>query len=445
MRAFLRRGEVDRPRNALERQFIVEDTYSNRVRMQIKPFIAAAFCLATSSVAPGSPRLTVNGRVVDSAGKPIDRATVMVYHAGVKVGYSSLCPSCYEDCGKRTTTDATGFYTLAKLNSDLWFQLLVVREGYAPTFIKVANRAAPTTVLIVRPQITDLTRAVKGRVLDTAGNPVQDAVVTSEGVEDADSGVMVGTDPGLDPLAVTNDKGNFELVYSNPAKRMLLSVEARTLAPKFAVLTTGPNRQDIQLSKGATIRGRLVGDGKPVGNAEIGLIAQERGGFGPQFNIVGSPYSEVRVGTQEDGSFVISNVPTQVQWYVYAKMESVARRGATEPKACATTRPQEIVNVGDIQLRPGYHLKGRVLLSDGKSVREGMRVIIRSERVLDSQTVILDKSGRFEFLSLPKGKYSISPAVRGYSLGKGQSKVDTSIERDADDLVISLSPDPVAH
>jgi len=303
------------------------------------------------------------------------------------------------------------------------------------------------TVLIVRPQITDLTRAVKGRVLDTAGNPVQDAVVTSEGVEAyAEWRAMVGPPiPGLDPLAVTNDKGNFELVYLNPAKRMLLSVEARTLAPKFAVLTTGPNRQDIQLSKGATIRGRLVGDGKPVGNAEIGLIAQERGGFGPQFTIVGSPYSEVRVGTQEDGSFTISNVPTQVQWYVYAKMESVARRGATEPKACATTRPQEIVNVGDIQLRPGYYLKGRVLLSDGKSVREGMRVTISTERVWDSQTVILDKSGRFEFLSLPKGKYSISPAVRGYSLAKGQSEVDTSIERDADDLVISLSPDPVAH
>jgi uncharacterized GH25 family protein len=414
--------------------------------MQIKPFIAAAFWLATSAVAPGSPRLTVSGRVVDSVGKPLDKATVMVYHAGVKVGYSTFCPSCYEDCGKRTTTDATGFYTLAKLNSDLWFQLIVVREGYAPTFIKVANREAPTTVLIVRPQITDLTRAVKGRVLDKAGNAVQDAVVTSEGVEaDAEWRVMVGTTPALDPLAVTNDKGNFELVYSNPAKRMLLSVEARTLAPKFAVLTTGPNRQDIQLSEGATIRGRLVRDGKPVGNAEIGLIAQERGGFGPQFTIVGSPYSEVRVGTQEDGSFAISNVPTQVKWYVYAKMESVARRGATEPKACATTQPQEIVNVGDIQLRPGYHLKGRVLLTDGKSVREGMRVTISSERVRDSQTVILDKSGRFEFLSLPKGKYSILPAVSGYSLAKGQSEVDTSIERDADDLVISLSPDPVAH
>jgi hypothetical protein len=73
------------------------------------------------------------------------------------------------------------------------------------------------------------------------------------------------------------------------------------------------------------------------------------------------------------------------------------------------------------------------------------RVTISSERVWDSQTVILDKSGRFEFLGLPKGKYSISPAVRGYGLAKAQYEVDMSIERNADDLVISLSPDPGAH
>jgi len=48
------------------------------------------------------------------------------------------------------------------------------------------------------------------------------------------------------------------------------------------------------------------------------------------------------------------------------KMESVASRGATEPKACATTGPGETVNVGEIQLRHGYHFDGRVILSDGK-------------------------------------------------------------------------------
>jgi hypothetical protein len=187
-----------------------------------------------------------------------------------------------------------------------------------------------------------------------------------------------------------------------------------------------------------------VKDGKPVGDAEIGLIGQTHGGFGAQLTILGTPYSEQRVGTQEDGSFTLSNVPVQTNWYIYAKMESVASRGATEPKPCATTRPEETVKVGEIQLRPAYHLEGRVVLSDGKSVPEGMRVIITSERVPDNQTAILDKSGRFEFSGL-QGMYSISPAVRGYSLLNSQSEVETSVERDVKDFIISLNPAPPAR
>jgi len=404
--------------------------------------LVSTFCFATATLAVGSPRLTVSGKVIDSVGQPLGNATVMVYHAGVKIGYSTFCPSCYEDCGKRTRTDAAGFYTFTKLNSDLWFELLIVRDRYAPAFVKVAdstNGMAPTAVLTLRTPITDPATVVKGRVIDAAGNAVPDAVVNSVGVE-VDKGSLFGTIAGLDPLAVTNDNGEFELVYAKPAKRMLLSVEARTLAPKFAALDIGPERQTIELARGATIRGRLMQDGKPVGNAEIGLIGQRRGGFGPQLTIIGTPYSELRVGTQEDGSFTLSNVPVQTNWYIYAKMDSVASRGATEPKACATTRPEETVNVGEIQLRPGYHLEGKVLLSDGKSVPEGMRVIITSERVPDNQTAILDKSGHFDFPGLPQGIYSISPAVTGYSLPDGQSEVEISVERNLNDFVISLNP-----
>ncbi len=415
--------------------------------MQIRVLSVAALWLATAAVALGSSRLTVTGKVVDALGKPVSNATVMVYHAGVKIGYSTFCPSCYKDCGKRTKTDAAGFYTFTKLNSDLWFELLVVRDGYSPAFVKANDSAygiAPTAILKLRIPITDPAKVVKGRVIDGAGNAVPDAVVNSVGVE-TDEGSLIGTLPGLDPLAVTKDNGEFELVYAKPAKRMLLSVEARTLAPKFAVLTTGPDRQTIALARGATIRGRLMQGGKPVGNAEIGLIGQAQGGFGPQLTIVGTPYSELRVGTQADGSFTLSNVPAQTNWYVYAKMESVASRGATEPKACATTRPEETVDVGEIQLRPGYHLEGRVLLSDGKSVPEGMRVIISSHRVWDSQTAVLDKGGHFIFLSLPGGKYSINPAVRGYSLPDGQYEVETSVERNVSDFVVSLKPNSTAH
>ena len=415
--------------------------------MQTKFLVAFALFFIASTVSLGAPRLTITGKVVDSVGRPLSNATVMVYHAGVKHGYSTYCPSCYEDCGKRTTTDAAGSYSVEKLNPDLWFELLVVLDGYTPTFIKVADSSknfAPTAVLVPRSPVTDPAHIVKGRVVDKLQNAIANAVVNPVGVEINEHSI-IGTVPGLDPLAVTNANGEFDLVYANSAKRMLLSIEARTLAPKFVVLATGPNRQTIELSKGATIHGRLVKDGTPVGNAEVGLIGQTRGGFADQLKIVGTPYSEMRVGTQDDGSFTLSNVPPQINWFVYAKMESVATRGATEPKPCTTSLPGDSVNVGNLELLPGHQFQGRVLLSDGKSIPDGMRIIISSDQVWDSQTAVLDKDGRFSFIGLARGKYSLSPAVRGYGLQSGEYETEISIDRDVRDFIISLRPNPVAH
>lgn len=70
----------------------------------------AVFLTVASAVAVGADAVTLTGKVTDVAGKPIEHATVMVYHAGVKNGYSTFCPSCYADCGKRTFTDVTGTY-----------------------------------------------------------------------------------------------------------------------------------------------------------------------------------------------------------------------------------------------------------------------------------------------------------------------------------------------
>ena len=86
-----------------------------------------------------------------------------------------------------------------------------------------------------------------------------------------------------------------------------------------------------------------------------------------------------------------------------------------------------------------------MLLSDGESVPEGMRVIISSRRMLDSQTAILDKGGHFTFFSLPEGKYSIRPAVRGYSFPDGHDEVQTTVERNVNEFVITLDPKPPAH
>lgn len=402
----------------------------------------AVFLTVASAVAVGADAVTLTGKVTDVAGKPIEHATVMVYHAGVKNGYSTFCPSCYADCGKRTFTDVTGTYAFTNLKPDLWFELLIVRDGYGPVSIKKvdpSNGPPTTTVLNIRPAVDDPTRMVRGRVVDAGGNPMPDVAVQPQGIA-SNRGALIGTIPGLDPLAVTNDRGEFEVSYAEPASKMLLLVEARRMAPRFVVMPTGTKRETVLLYQGAVVRGRLVEDGKPVSGAEIGLIAQEQGGFGADLNMVGNAYAEMKIGTQEDGSFAITGVPSRGEWYVYGKMESIASRGATEPVTCTTTRDNELVDVGELEVKPGHRLQGKVVFSDGKPIPEGMRIFITADQARDSQTAVLGTDGHFQYAGLHRGKYSINLAVKGYTLPDGAQEVAISMDRDVDNWAIVLSP-----
>ena len=63
----------------------------------MRAFLLAAILCFTVSLSGATTRPNLTGTVVDSDGSPLAGVTVMVYHAGVKVGYSTFCPSCYVD------------------------------------------------------------------------------------------------------------------------------------------------------------------------------------------------------------------------------------------------------------------------------------------------------------------------------------------------------------
>ena len=218
---------------------------------------------------------------------------------------------------------------------------------------------------------------------------------------------------------------------------MTLMVRARGMAPKrFERLETGTERHTLALNRGASVRGRLVSHGKPVGRAEMGLVFRTRA--------ANRFFPEIRIGTEPDGSFLFVNVAVPGEWYVYAKMDSVLRLGATDAVLCVTERDDETVNVGDVTFRQGHRLSGRVVLTDGKPIPDGMRISLSTARAWDDQTHDLRPDGRFEFGSLPTDTFSITPAVKGYRLSKKNPNLAWSIEglidRDVDDLVILLDP-----
>ena len=100
--------------------------------------------------------------------------------------------------------------------------------------------------------------------------------------------------------------------------------------------------------------------------------------------------------------------------------------------------------LGDMTLQPGHRLSGRVVLTDGKPIADGMRILLSAQRAWDSQTHDLPPDGRFEFVGLPTDDFSIHPAMKGYHLSSKNPNLNLGIEgfidRDVDNFVILLDP-----
>lgn len=393
-------------------------------------------------------RATATGRVVDVAGRPLDNAIVMVYSAGVKKGYSLFCPTCYRDCGKRTVTGPEGNYKISGLDPELVFTLVAVKDGYLAAYIPNVDPAAgpaPDAHLMPQPAIKDVSQIVRGRVVDTQGKPQRDAVIQPDIATYKGPGGQVNFSAPIEwinEVTVTNDKGEFEVAFSKPAMEMTLRVTARGMAPKHFTVPTGGERKTTIVTEGAIIRGRLVYNGKPVAAAEVGLIPHDAG--------VGRWYPEVRIGTAEDGTFTITNVPPGRIWQLRPMMESLASRGlGADLVVCETKDDGQEVNLGDIRLKPAHSLRGKVALGDAKPIPPGMRVSIVADRSGDSQGVKIGSDGRFRFDGLPDGIYSVTPAVEGYRLANECAislcrSVEILVNRDVNDFVIKMEPESEA-
>jgi hypothetical protein len=177
-----------------------------------------------------------------------------------------------------------------------------------------------------------------------------------------------GTLPWLQPIAVTNERGEFELTSTRPFDAMVLQAEARGLASRiFTSLASGTDRHTLTMTEGGVIRGRLVRDGKPVADAEIGLVATQRG-WGANLKLVGCPLPETTIGSNADGTFAITNVTPDIDWYLYGKMESLGPRAGAPNIEIRSGKDGQEVNASDLPMETAFHLRGRVVLSDGQQI-----------------------------------------------------------------------------
>jgi protocatechuate 3,4-dioxygenase beta subunit len=406
--------------------------------------LAALLLAGLAVAAPVRPDLT--GTVVDSAGKPVSGATVFIYTAAVRTGTSVYCPSCYPDCAKRATTDADGRFVIRTLDPDLLFQVLVLTEGYVAKSAKKVDPAdGPLAVTVVPRDVSKLPPAhvLRGRVADDKGRPVAGAVLNPRSFKT--SGYEGFSPDILDPVAVTNDRGEFVLTSKQPLTWVTFRVEARGFAPVLTPQFT-PDRSDqtVTTTRGAFVTGRVVRDGKPVKDVILGLCQADH-----RADVF---LGHEEIGTDNGGEFLFSNVAPNREYVVYGLMDGLKGSGAIPAKRVRVGADGTTTEVGDVAVGPGYRLAGQVVLADGKPVPPRTRLLVSLDNgEWDSQTIELDADGRFEVRGLPAGLVSAGVSVPGYRLSDQNVSLDPlggrsligRVNQDIDGLLVHLEPGPV--
>jgi hypothetical protein len=363
--------------------------------------------------------------------------------AAPREGVAVFCPSCYLDCGRTATTGADGEFSFTGLDPSLVFRLVATAEGHRS---RVSDKIDPLTdkaQIALEPLPTDLTpdRVVRGRVIDTAGKPVIGAQVEPFGCQTTNRRWW-GSLPGVDSVSITNNKGEFIITAAEPAEAFDLEVRSpRHAAKRFGLRETGIEHE-LAVEDGAMIRGRLLKDGKPISAVSVGFVQCDRNAE----TFLGGYY----IGTRDDGTFELPFVPPNDEFYIYTTMDSMKGAGALPLKRVPVGESGTIIDLGDLQVGPAHTLSGRIVLTNGASLREPVQLLLSREGAWDSQRAMVGGDGTFRFENVPEQEpITLTARIPGYhlaqELNRFQQVRDWSIalfvEGPRDDIDIHFAPD----
>jgi RNA polymerase sigma-70 factor (ECF subfamily) len=278
---------------------------------------------------------------------------------------------------------------------------------------------------------------VKGQVVGPDGKPVAGAKVEPVMVRLRERSVTTG--PG----------GEFQFTVEQVTLAFTMKVFAPGLAAKmFRVEPTGKLDRPLQLGRGVVVTGRVLHRGKGAPDIALGPVQVQRG--------MDHFIEVLKAKTDREGRFRFDHVFAGDEFWVYATVASLQDRGAIPSRKLRTGADGTEVNLGDLEVRPGRTLAGRVVFADGKALPRNAVVLISPENAWDLVRARLDERGRFEARGLPEGPVSVCVLFPdhkrytppGYRLS-GRNKcrsplspymVAGQLDRDVTDLTLLFEP-----
>ncbi|HEX7153496.1 MAG TPA: hypothetical protein VF618_18560 [Thermoanaerobaculia bacterium] len=107
------------------------------------------------------------------------------------------------------------------------------------------------------------------------------------------------------------------------------------------------------------------------------------------------------IGTDEEGRFVMTGLPTGFEYVVHAKNETLTPF-AGQAKVVCTASDGAAVDAGTIVVQRGRTVRGRVA-----GGREGMKIFLSTEYSFGTRVTRTDAEGRFVFEGVPAEPVSV--------------------------------------
>ncbi len=338
----------------------------------------------TTAPADGTPGPDLTGHLLTKDGKPLT-GTVFISTAAPKVGVGVLCPSCYFDCTKNSKTGPAGEFKIESLDPSLTFQVLAVAKGYKPKSVsKIDPAKGPIEIQLDPIESSEASpdRTLRGRVVDPEGKPIEGAIVNFEGIATRDGGGRWGNIPGIDPLAVTDENGEFMITSREPFDFMTVKVEARMFANRtFQRLPSGLVTNVLTMTEGASISGRVLHQDRGLSNIVVGISGKERS--------VDEYAGHFEVATGPGGHFLFVNVPPETEYVLYGTMNSLRDVGSIPVQTVRSGKDSEKTDVGNLVPVAGHRLAGKVILADGVPLPDNTRLLVSREEAWDSLQITL--------------------------------------------------------
>lgn len=386
---------------------------------------------------------TLEGVISSADGQPVADALVVICTAKPReVDFSSVCSSCYPECGKRGRTNAKGEFSIGPVNAELRYQLAVAAAGFQATFINNADAVFGRIETRLQPRAHSVPpgKVVRGKLIGPQGRPVVAATVVVDGFTDARR-LSTGSS-AAEPLALTDERGIFVFHATNSLDTIKTIIAAPGLAPRSLWLESDPAHL-LRLTEGVTIRGRLTQEGKPIGGLVVGLETSYKTGHRLPF----------AVATDDEGRFTLPHIPAETELFLFTRRNQTSGLEVALPmQRLVTDTNGSVLDLGDLALRPTHFIRGRLVTSDGGAAPQVLLTVSREERLDQHRVQTLD-DGSFELLSLPEdsltieflpgrdasGFYRYRLSTRNPNLAPGQHLIGR-LESDLEDFIIHLEP-----